>query len=80
MSALPQLPQTLVKRRFEFNEGNSDKFWEVTIDGTDVTVCFGRIGTGGTTQTKSFADHAAAMKHAENLVKQKTAKGYRETK
>ena len=42
----------------------------------DVTVRFGRIGTNGQEQTKSFADAAAAAKHVDKLIAEKTAKGY----
>jgi len=63
-------------RRFEFSEGNSHKFWEISSQGLGVTVRFGRIGTQGQSQVKSFADEAAAAKHVETLVKQKVAKGY----
>ncbi|MCE9545459.1 MAG: DNA ligase [Planctomycetia bacterium] len=66
-------------RRFELIEGNAAKFWEVVIDGNDVTVRYGRIGTDGQTQTKFFADAAAAEKHAEKLIAEKTKKGYGET-
>ena len=58
-------------RHFEFVEGNSAKFWEVTTSGNDVTIRFGRIGTDGQTQTKSFGDTAAAQKHADKMVAQK---------
>jgi DNA ligase-1 len=66
-------------RHFEFVEGTSSKFWEVSVAGSDVAVRFGRIGTAGQTQTKSFADPAAAQRHADKLVGEKTKKGYRET-
>jgi predicted DNA-binding WGR domain protein len=66
-------------RHFEFVEGSSSKFWEVAVSGNDVTVRFGRIGTGGQTQTKTFADGEKAQKHAEKLIAEKTGKGYRET-
>lgn len=65
-------------RRFEFSEGNSSKFWELTLQGTEVTVRFGRIGTQGQVNEKSFPDEAAAAKHAEKLVEQKLGKGYQE--
>lgn len=56
------MSSTATSRRFECSEGNSNKFWEVTVNGSDVTVHFGRIGTNGLTQTKSFADDATATK------------------
>jgi predicted DNA-binding WGR domain protein len=68
-----------MKRYFEFVGGNSSKFWEVSTSGNEVTVRFGRIGTGGQTQTKTLADDDAAVKHAEKMIAAKLAKGYRET-
>ena len=65
-----------MKRRFEFVGGSSAKFWEVSISGSEVTVCYGRLGTSGQTQTKDLGDAAAANKHAEGLIRQKLAKGY----
>ena len=67
-------------RRFEFSEGNSDKFWTINIAGTAVTVHFGRIGTNGQTQTKSFPDQEAATKHGEKMIASKLTKGYEEVK
>jgi DNA ligase-1 len=63
-------------RRFEYVEGNSSKFWEISVEGADVTVRYGRIGTEGQTKTKSFTDTAAAANHAEKLIEEKTGKGY----
>ncbi len=70
--------ETTMKRYFEFVEGSSSKFWEIAQSEKSVTVRFGRIGTKGQTQTKEFADTAAATKHAEKLIEEKTAKGYHE--
>jgi DNA ligase 1 len=63
-------------RRFEFADGKSNKFWSIAVDGCDVTVCFGRVGTSGQTQVKSFPDAAAAGKQAQRLIEEKTKKGY----
>ena len=65
-----------MKRHFEFIGGSSAKFWELTVAGCNVTVCFGRIGTEGQSQTKSLADTAAAQQHATRLVCEKIKKGY----
>ena len=67
-----------VSRRFEFVEGTSCKFWEVAVSGCAVTVRYGRIGSAGQTQAKDFLDPAAAERHADKLVREKTAKGYRQ--
>ena len=69
-----------MKRRFEFVEGTSSKFYEVEVSGNAVSVTFGRIGTTGQTQTKQFADLAAATKYANKLIEQKLKKGYAEQK
>ena len=32
-------------RRLEYQEGRSHKFWEIQVDGTDVTTRWGHMGT-----------------------------------
>jgi DNA ligase-1 len=64
------------KRYFEFTDEKSSKFWEIALDDTSVTVRYGKIGASGQTQTKTFADAAAAQKHHDKLVEEKTEKGY----
>jgi len=68
---------TPAKRRFELVDGKSSKFWEIAVENRDVTVCYGRIGTQGQTNRKSFADSGAAAQHAAKLIDEKTGKGYR---
>lgn len=68
------------KHRFVFIGGGSDKFWEVAINGTQVVVQFGRNGTNGQTETKTFNDADAAAKHAEKKSAEKVRKGYVEVK
>ncbi len=62
--------------RYEFKDGKSAKFWEITLDGDSFVVRFGRIGASGTEQTKVFADAAKAQKEHDKLVAKKTKKGY----
>lgn len=69
-----------MKRRFEFVEGTSSKFYEVDVAGNAVSVTFGRIGTAGQTQTKQFASAAEAQQHAGKQIAQKLKKGYVELK
>lgn len=66
-------------RYFEFTDDKSSKFWEISIDGTDVTVRYGRLGASGQIKTKSFDEVAPAEAHASKLIDQKTGKGYIET-
>jgi predicted DNA-binding WGR domain protein len=63
-------------RHFEFIGGSSRKFWEISRSGNAFTVRFGRIGTAGLSQTKSFADEAKAKREADHLIGEKLKKGY----
>ena len=66
------------KRRFEFVEGRSSKFWEVDVADARVTVTFGRIGTDGQAQVKAFDSAEKAQWHAAKQVAAKVKKGYAE--
>jgi predicted DNA-binding WGR domain protein len=78
-AAPPQAAAGHGTRRFEFTSGSSNKFWEITLAGTQHTVRFGRIGTKGQAVTKTFEDAAAARRDCERLIRSKRTKGYRET-
>ncbi len=62
--------------RYELVEGKSSKFWEVEVEGKDLHLAWGRIGTNGQEKTKSFASSAAAEAERDKLIQQKTKKGY----
>ena len=66
------------KRRFEFKDTKSQKFWEINQRGKKYTVQYGRIGTDGQTRTKEFDSSADAKAAAEKLIAEKTRKGYAE--
>ena len=63
-------------RHFEFVDGTSSKFWEISVAGSEVTVRYGRIGTACTSKVKAHGDAQAARREAEKLIKEKTDKGY----
>src|ERR671932_402591 len=63
-------------RSFEYRDGKSNKFWSIALKGNSFTVTFGRIGTKGQTQTKTFPDESKAQKEHDKLVAEKLAKGY----
>lgn len=44
-----------IRRRFEFVEGTSRKFWEIEVNGSKTGIHFGRIGAAGQTSLKTFA-------------------------
>jgi predicted DNA-binding WGR domain protein len=64
-------------RRFELVEGSSRKFWEVSVQGTELVTRYGRLGTNGQSTTKAFPSPEAAGKARDQLVAEKTSKGYR---
>ncbi len=65
-------------REFHYQEGTSSKFWRIVRDGCTCTVCFGRIGTAGQTQTKAYADEDAAQAAYTKQITEKLKKGYSE--
>jgi len=66
-------------RRFEFADDRSSKFWEIEQNGLDLNLRWGRIGTQGQGQVKSFADEAKCAAAIAKLIAEKTGKGYVET-
>jgi uncharacterized protein (TIGR02996 family) len=62
--------------RYEFKEGSSSKFWEITLSGSTFTTRWGRIGTEGQEKTQHFDSPAEARKEHDKLVREKEKKGY----
>ena len=77
-TAPPAPPPAGGARRFEFVEGGSSKFWEVSQSGCDMTTRWGKIGAAGQSKTKPFASPEAAAKEVAKLIGQKTKEGYAE--
>ena len=65
-------------RRFECTEGTSNKFWEVSHEGTEMTTRYGKIGTDGRTTTKTYATPEKAAEEAAKITAKKVAEGYAE--
>jgi hypothetical protein len=58
------MPKT--RRRFEFSQASSNKFWEVETKQTTLIVTFGRLGTLGQTKATKFLDAAGAGREASS--------------
>ncbi|HTD28184.1 MAG TPA: WGR domain-containing protein, partial [Xanthomonadaceae bacterium] len=69
---IPAVPM----REFVFQQGTSNKFWRIGINGTDVVVLFGRIGSRGQKLTKSYTSLGRAQREVSKLVEEKLNKGY----
>ncbi len=61
---------------FEFRDGSSSKFWEVTLEGKTVTTRYGKIGSDGQSTPKAYSSAATAKIEHDKLVAEKTKKGY----
>lgn len=68
----------MTMRRFEYVEGTSNKFWCIELQGASFVVTFGRMGTAGQTQTKSFDSPDLAHAEHDKLILEKVKKGYAE--
>ena len=66
-------------RSFQFSDAKSHKFWNIEVKGNSFTVTYGKVGTAGQSQTKSFTKDGAAQAEADKLIKEKLKKGYTET-
>lgn len=66
-----------MKKKFIYQDDKSHKFWDITISGTSLIVTFGKAGTQGQTQAKSFATEDECRTAADKLIAEKTQKGYR---
>ncbi|WP_196893978.1 WGR domain-containing protein [Aureivirga marina] len=60
------------------DSGSAHKFYEVIVDGVELKIRYGRIGTDGTNSSKSFATEDAAQKEATKKINAKKRKGYEE--
>ena len=61
----------------ECREEGASKFWEVQVQGSELTVRWGKIGTTGQRKTKTLASPEVAIREAEGLLAEKQGKGYR---
>ncbi|END9510453.1 TPA: WGR and DUF4132 domain-containing protein [Escherichia coli] len=63
-------------KHFIYQDEKSHKFWAVEQQGNELHISWGKVGTKGQNQVKSFADAAAAEKAGLKLVAEKVKKGY----
>ncbi|EMF73035.1 WGR domain-containing protein [Leptospira interrogans] len=59
-----------------FRDDKSDKFWNIETSGNSFTVTYGKTGTAGTFQTKTFETEETCIKEARKLLSEKLKKGY----
>ncbi|EHK6582203.1 WGR domain-containing protein, partial [Escherichia albertii] len=59
-----------------YQDEKSHKFWAVEQQGNELHISWGKVGTNGQSQVKSFADAATAEKAELKLIAEKVKKGY----
>src|SRR5690606_37830600 len=59
-----------------FKDNKSNKFWEAAVEERKLVVRFGRVGTRGQMQFKTFASEEEALAEKAKLVREKLNKGY----
>ncbi|MNQ43214.1 WGR domain protein [compost metagenome] len=67
-----------MKKHLKYIDGNSDKFWQIEVSEINFTVTYGKNGTSGISQTKTFTSAEECLKAAEKILAEKTKKGYSE--
>jgi predicted DNA-binding WGR domain protein len=61
-----------------YKDAQSDKFWEISVQGSSYTVRYGKSGVTGTRQEKTFESAAVCRTAAEKVIAEKLKKGYTE--
>lgn len=75
-TTLPNEEREAPMARYEFSEGSSNKFWEISLKGSSFITRYGKIGTDGQETLKEFDSADKAKKEYEKLVAEKEKKGY----
>ena len=68
-----------MKKHLTYKNEKSDKFWQIEVSGKSFTVTYGKTGTAGASQTKTFDSEEKCLKEAEKLLNEKLRKGYKES-
>ena len=75
-SALPGFENATFER-LVFTDATSNKFWEAAVQENKLIVRYGRVGTKGQVQIKTFDTAEKAIKEKEKMLKEKSGKGYK---
>ena len=65
----------MIKRSFK----QITKYWNIIVEGDEFAVNYGKIGTIGKVQVKSFESDLECMNEVEKLIRKKLKKGYVES-
>lgn len=62
--------------RWEADSVSGGKFWSISRDGTNVTTSWGKLGSSGQSNTKSFASEEKAVAMITSTILKKEKEGY----
>jgi predicted DNA-binding WGR domain protein len=65
-----------MKKDLHYQDSTSNKFWNIEVSGKSFTVTYGKSGTAGTSNTKTFDSQEACLKEATKVLNEKLKKGY----
>lgn len=65
-----------MKKELIYQDDQSDKFWNIIVIEDHFTVTYGKSGTNGRSQTKTFENEEQCLKEAEKIIAEKIRKGY----
>ena len=68
-----------MQKYLTYKDEKSNKFWKITVTGNSFTITYGKTGTKGISQVKSFESEEKCLKEAEKLLNDKLNKGYNES-
>jgi poly [ADP-ribose] polymerase 2/3/4 len=77
------MESTLREARYIYADvcGNNNKFWKIEeVSDASCSIHWGRVGSGGQTQVKSFASQVQASSFFDSRCRQKESKGYNRLK
>lgn len=65
-----------MKKELHYQDDSSNKFWNIEVSGKSFTVVYGKTGTAGTSNTKTFNSNEVCLKEATKVINEKLKKGY----
>jgi len=68
--------EDMITASLVYQDDRSNKFWNLETNGKDFTTSWGRIGTAGQSNTKSFYSEDECKYQANKLIASKVKKGY----
>jgi predicted DNA-binding WGR domain protein len=67
-----------MKIYLEYKDNKSEKFWEVSVEGSVMTTRWGKIDSSGQSKKKDLSTHEIACDEAKKLAEKKQRKDYKE--